>query len=306
MAGLEFIDENGGGPGLRLRNRQPIGQEGNDLDQCASSATVDNLYYSSLPWVILMGVARLTSVRNGLLASLAERDAELLIPHLHPIEFTVRQNFYKADRPITNVVFPESGIASVVASTRTGHSLEVGIIGREGMIGVPVILGETRTPYQCYAQVGGHGLEMKAINLWAAMQTRRPLADVLLRFAHAFLVQVTHSALAISRSTIEQRLARWLLMAHDRVDQDDVPLTHAFLSMMLGCRRASVTDALDSLEGRGVIRTARGHIFIRDRRGLEELAGTCYGVPESELTHGRFTISRNNLSFGRRTVPSEA
>jgi hypothetical protein len=153
------------------------------------------------------------------------------------------------------------------------------------MIGVPVIFGETRTPYESYAQVGGHGLEMKAANLWAAMKASWPLADVLLKFAYSFLVQVTHSALAISRFSIEQRLARWLLMAHDRVDQDDVPLTHAFLSMMLGCRRASVTDALNILERRDLILAARGHIFIRDRRGLEEVAGTCYGVPESELAH---------------------
>jgi CRP-like cAMP-binding protein len=153
------------------------------------------------------------------------------------------------------------------------------------MVGVPVILGETRTPYESYAQVGGHGLEMKAADLWAAMKASLPLADVLLRFVNTFLVQVTHSALAFSRFDIEQRLARWLLMAHDRVDQDDVPLTHEFLSMMLGCRRASVTNALDTLEGHGLICSARCRILIRDRRGLEKVAGTCYGAPESELAH---------------------
>jgi CRP-like cAMP-binding protein len=223
--------------------------------------------------------------RNRLLGSLSQRDADLLAPRLEPIDVPVRHTFFKAHQPIKTVVFLESGFASVVATTPSGHALEVGIIGREGMVGVPVILGQPRTPHESYAQVAGHGFQMQADALWEAMRQSWSLADVLLKFAYAFLVQVTHSALANGRFSVERRLARWLLMAHDRVEGDDVALTHEFLSMMLGVRRAGVTTALHILERNDTIRAERGHIAILDRKGLEKLAGDCYGVPESELAH---------------------
>ena len=233
----------------------------------------------------------LSSSPNRLLASFSPRDAETLAPHLKPIEFKVRYVFFRPREPIEVVVFPESGFASVVAITDMGHSLEVGIIGREGVIGVPVIFGQTLTPYDSYAQAAGAGLEIKADILWAAMQQSWPIADVLLKFAYTFLIQVTHSALAISRFTTEQRLARWLLMAQDRVGSDEVPLTHEFLSMMLGTRRASVTDALHLLECDKTISTKRGRILIRDRPRLEKVAGACYGLAESEFAR---------VGFGRK------
>jgi CRP-like cAMP-binding protein len=233
--------------------------------------------------MIAMTPLQLSSTPNRLLASLSPADAELLTPHLKPIEFKVRHVFFRPNAPIEVVVFPESGFASVVAITEKGHSLEVGIIGREGVIGVPVIFGQTLTPYDSYAQVAGAGFEIKADILWNAMQQSWPIADVLLKFAYTFLIQVTHSALALSRFSIEQRLARWLLMAQDRVDSDEVPLTHEFLSMMLGTRRASVTDALHLLEEQETISTKRSRISILDRPRLEKVAGDCYGLPESEL-----------------------
>ena len=224
-------------------------------------------------------------IRNKVLSSLSEEDADRLIPQLQPVEFEVRHVFFNANQTIKSVVFPEAGFASVVATSGSGHSLEVGIIGSEGLIGVPVILGEARSPHQSYAQVAGHGHQIEAKRLWAAMKQSWPLADVLLKFAYAFLIQVAHSALANGRFTIEARLARWLLMAHDRVERDDVALTHEFLSMMLGVRRPGVTTALNTLESNGVIRATRGHISICDRRRLERIAGACYGVPENELAH---------------------
>ena len=221
--------------------------------------------------------------RNGILASLSPDDFESLAPHLNPLSFKVRHVFFRPHEPIKTVVFPESGFASVVATTESGRSLEVGIIGREGVIGVPIIFGQSLTPYDSYAQVAGAGFEIKADILWDAMKRSWPLADVLLKFAYAFLIQVTHSALAHARFTTEQRLARWLLMAQDRVDDDEIPLTHEFLAMMLGTRRASVTEALQALEGSGTIDCKRGRVWVRDRPGLEKVAGDCYGLPESEL-----------------------
>jgi CRP-like cAMP-binding protein len=224
-----------------------------------------------------------SSSRNRILASLSPRDFGSLAPYLDPVAFKVRRVFFKPYEPIETVVFPESGFASVVATTETGRSLEVGIIGREGVIGVPIIFGQTLTPYNSYAQVAGAGFEIKADILWDAMKQSWPLADVLLKFAYAFLIQVTHSALAHARFSNEQRLARWLLMAQDRVEDAEIPLTHEFLAMMLGTRRASVTDALQVLERVGAIASKRGRIWVRDRPGLEKVAGDCYGLPESEL-----------------------
>ena len=221
--------------------------------------------------------------RNRILASLSPGDFESLAPHLNPVAFKVRHVFFRPHEPIETVVFPESGFASVVATTESGRSLEVGIIGREGVIGVPVIFGQTLTPYNSYAQLAGAGFEIRSDILWDAMKQSWPLADILLKFAYAFLIQVTHSALANARFTTEQRLSRWLLMAQDRVDGDEIPLTHEFLAMMLGTRRASVTDALQVLEGCGTIDSKRGRIRVCDRSGLEKLAGDCYGLPESEL-----------------------
>src|ERR1700677_737971 len=238
--------------------------------------------------------------RNGILASLSPVDFESLAPHLNPLAFKVRHVFFRPHEPIETVVFPESGFASVVATTDSGRSLEVGIIGREGVIGVPVIFGQTLTLSDSYAQVAGGGFEIKADILWDAMKQSWPLADLLLKFAYAFLIQVTHSALAHARFTTEQRLARWLLMEQARVDDDEIPLTHEFLAMMLGTRRASVTDALHVLEECGTIESMRGRICVRDRSGLEKAAGDCYGLPESELAR----VGLNGASQGFITESS--
>ena len=152
-------------------------------------------------------------------------------------------------------------------------------------MGVPVILGQQRTPDESYIQVHASGFWMRAEDLWRGMTQSWSLADLLLKFAYAFLIQVTHSALANGRFTIEQRLARWLLMAHDRVDTNEVALTHDFLSMMLGVTRPGVTLALQKLEATGTIQASRGRVLIRNRAALEKVAGDCYGLPESELAH---------------------
>jgi CRP-like cAMP-binding protein len=221
---------------------------------------------------------------NRILRSLAPDDLAMLRPQLQRVDLPVRSTLFEANAAIENVYFMESGFASEVARTHAGASLEVGIIGREGMVGVPVLLGQRRSPHECYIQIAGDGYVMRADELWSAMTKSWALADVLLAFAYTFLVQVTHSALANGRFTIEQRLARWLLMANDRLDGNDIQLTHEFLSMMLGIRRPGVTAALHTLEGLLAIKSIRGHVLVRDRSLLEKIAGDCYGMPESELT----------------------
>ena len=221
--------------------------------------------------------------RNGILASLSPEDFESLAPHLNPLTFKVRHVFFRPHEPIETVVFPESGFASVVATTDSGRSLEVGIIGREGVIGVPVIFGQTLTPYDSYAQVAGAGFEIRADILWDAMKQSWPLADVLLKFAYAFLIQVTHSALAQARFTTEQRLARWLLMSADRVSTASLGLTQEVLGQMLGARRSSVTVAAGVLQKAGLIAYTRGDVRIVQRTKLERAACECYGLMRRQV-----------------------
>ena len=135
---------------------------------------------------------------------------------------------------------------------------------------------------QLYVQVAGAGQSIPALDLASALGTSRSLRDLLLKYVQAFGVQTTHTAICNARSRLDQRLARWILMAHDRLDTNLLPLTHEFLSLMLGVRRAGVTEALQMLKTRGLIDNGRSQITVRDRKGLERVAGEAYGIPEAE------------------------
>jgi CRP-like cAMP-binding protein len=219
--------------------------------------------------------------QNRLLQALSADDFGLLQPHLTPVSLPVRHMMQAPDRPIEAIVFPESGMGSILAGSDS-QQIEVGIFGREGMSGVPVLLGSDRSSEEAFVQIAGHGLRMPAEALRQAMRESMSLQQLLLRYAQSMMTQTSHTAFANGRGKVEERLARWLLMSHDRVDGDEVPLTHEFLALMLGVRRAGVTETLHVLEGRGAIRTTRGRIVVADRRLLEESAAGLYGVPEAE------------------------
>jgi CRP-like cAMP-binding protein len=222
------------------------------------------------------------SVRNRLLQAMSEDDFARLEPHLEPVSLSVKDRLVEPNQPIEHVHFLEEGLASVVAISPDNERLEVGHIGREGMTGEPVILTVDQTPHQTFIQVAGSGLRMRAEALSGAMEASPSLKALLLRWVQVLMIQTAQSALANGRYTIQERLARWLLMCHDRLDGDDLPLTHEFLSLMLGVRRSGVTEALHVLEGVKIVRTSRGRIHILDREKLEEIAGDCYGLPEAE------------------------
>jgi CRP-like cAMP-binding protein len=218
---------------------------------------------------------------NKLLARLTRADADLLEPHLEQVELPVRKQLQAAKRRVDRVYFLESGIASIVANG--GHPIEVGMIGREGMTGASLLLGQdNRAPHQTYMQVAGRGLCLPAEHLRAAITRSTALHLVLLGYVHEFLTQTTHTALANGRSKIEERLARWLLMAHDRIDGDEIKLTHEFLSIMLGVRRSGVTTALHELERRGLIAQRRSFVTVVDRAGLREHSNGTYYPPEEQ------------------------
>lgn len=217
---------------------------------------------------------------NGLLARLPEDDISALRRLLEPVSLKQGEELFQPFLPIEYVHFLESGLSSEIVEGATGR-IEVGCIGHEGLSGVPVILGAESTPHRAFMQVAGKAWRIPAAQLRQLLDERPALRLHLLRYAHVFMIQIATTALADGRYRVDQRLARWLLMCHDRLG-DTLPLTHELLALMLGVRRPSVTDALHVLEGNLLIKADRGRIKVRDRQGLEELAGGSYGASEAE------------------------
>jgi CRP-like cAMP-binding protein len=216
---------------------------------------------------------------NRLLSRLSRADARLLEPHLQAADLPVRKQLQTRNDRVRQVYFLESGVASVVANGQ--HTIEIGMIGREGMTGISLVLGDGgRVPNETYMQIAGRGQRLSANDLRQAISASATLHQVLLGYVHAFLAQTAQTALANGRSKIEERLARWLLMAHDRVDGDELTLTHEFLAVMLGVRRSGVTTAIQELERKGLIGHRRSFITIIDREGLEENSNGTYTRPK--------------------------
>jgi CRP-like cAMP-binding protein len=220
--------------------------------------------------------------QNGLLASLSEADNALLAPHLEPIELPLGMVLVEPTKVIPHAVFIETGLCSVVSGLAAGGRVEVGLFGRDGMAVPTLILGVDTIPHQIFMQVAGRGQRIPVAALRAASEASRSLRDLLLRYVQTFLVQVAQTAIANAGTPAEERLARWLLMYHDRQDGDDLSVTHEFLSIMLGVRRPTVTVAIHTLEGAGLIRARRGRIRVLSRARLEQAAGNTYGPAEAE------------------------
>jgi CRP-like cAMP-binding protein len=220
--------------------------------------------------------------RNRLLAALSPADLALLRPHLQPVAMPLLRDLERPNRRIDAVYFMEAGIASVVGVQPDETRIEVGLIGREGMSGISVVLGGGQSPNSTYIQAAGEAQRITADELRKAMDASETLRGLLFKFVQVFMVQTAQTAIANARSRIDQRLARWILMAHDRTRGNILPLTHEFLALMLGVRRAGVTEALQSLKRQKLIDSGRNKIMVLDRKGIEQLAGNSYGVPEKE------------------------
>jgi CRP-like cAMP-binding protein len=220
------------------------------------------------------------TVTNHILAGLSVQDFTRLAPHLEAVDLPLRKMLERRQRKITDVYFPESGFASVVAHGSNGQAIEVGLIGREGMTGLAVVLGVDRPArHETYMQAPGTGSHLSAANLRLAIGQSATLHQSMLSYAHDFQMQTAETALANGQSKNEERLARWLLMADDRVDGDELPLTQEFLSLMLGTPRPGVTSAVKALVGAGFISIRRSWITVIDRHALEEHANGTYSRP---------------------------
>jgi CRP-like cAMP-binding protein len=216
-----------------------------------------------------------------ILASLSEEDAQAVTQVGEVVPLTLRTPIEIPHRHINWVYFPLSGLASVVLS-RGNNSVEVGIVGFDGMTGHSLLFGISSTPLGCFVQSEGHALRVPALRLRELLTTHPALHEQALRYVFEFHLQLTETALANARGRIEERLARWLLMTQDRIGGPTLHLTHEFLSQMLGVRRPGVTTALQSLEEQRVIRSNRAKVTVIDRAGLIERSNGFYMGPPSQ------------------------
>jgi CRP-like cAMP-binding protein len=220
--------------------------------------------------------------RNRLLQALGPQDLDMLSGDMELVSFRRGDILVSPNQPISYVTFPTTGICSIVALASTSNRIEAGVVGREGLVGLAALLSTDCTPHQCLVQVDGEGFRISAERLRILMQLSPRLHDVLLRYVQVVLIQAEQTALANGRFSIERRLARWILMCHDRMEGDELNFTHELLSIMLGVRRPGVTVATHVLEGAKMIRATRGRLTVLSREKLEEAAGGSYGVPEAE------------------------
>ena len=220
---------------------------------------------------------------NRLLGLLPQGDYKRLHPHLQRIPLGYRQSLYRAHKPIGFVYFIETGVGSLVNTMANGDAAEVGTIGNEGLVGLPLLLGDDRAPTSVYVQVPGVGLRMKATLFEKELERSASMRAVMLRYAHAFFNQVAQSAACNQFHSLQQRCSRWLLMTHDRMQSDEFLLTQEFLAMMLGVQRTGVSAAAGALQRAGLIRYRRGNVTILDRRGLIKRSCECYGVSKKEF-----------------------
>jgi CRP-like cAMP-binding protein len=213
---------------------------------------------------------------------MAREDFEALAPLLVKVDLNLRDVLEHSNAATEFVYFAESGLISVVAEAPPNHRAEVGMIGFEGMTGLSVLMSDGYTTNEVMVQSPGEAWRIRADHLAAALDGSRPLTKFLLRYAHNFIVQSSQTSLANARGLLEQRLARWLLMWHDRLRGKELTVTHEFLSLLLGVRRQGVTVTLHELEGKNLIKSTRGMVTVLDREGLREMAAGFYGIPEAE------------------------
>jgi CRP-like cAMP-binding protein len=212
-------------------------------------------------------------------------DFALLAPHLREVTFEADEIVAVPGQPIEDVYFPETGILTFSELSDEGSRIGVGHTGYEGFSGWSLLLGCNLAPHEARMTAsGGSALRISTSELLTVCRTSESLRDLLLRFVRAFTVQLSSTVVSSLTQPVDTRLCRWTLMAHDRVEGDEIEVTHNEIAVMLAIRRSSVTDALHTLEGEGLIRGTRGRVTIRDRGGLRRRAGNTYGFAEQEYS----------------------
>jgi CRP-like cAMP-binding protein len=222
------------------------------------------------------------STGNHLLDGLQTDDLARLRPHLEAVTLTLRQSLNRPAEVIEFIYFPTGGIVSMVAALDDGSQVEVGVIGAEGMVGSSVLMGTETASSDAFVQIAGSALRVKSTILVDQANESRALRERLLLFTQALVFQISQTVACNARHDVEERLARWLLLAHDRVGKDHLSLTQEFVATMLGVRRAGVTVAAGTLQKAGLIRYNHGRITVLDRAGLEAASCECYRLCRNE------------------------
>ena len=222
------------------------------------------------------------STRNHILNALPQEDYERLHSNLERVNLTLGEILYHPDEQIKYVYFPENAMVSIIATTSDGQSAEVGVVGREGVVGIDVLMGVESTSNECMVLLADGALRIKTEIIRKEFKQNGAFHDISLLYIHALMMQISQTALCNRLHSIEQRLSRWLLMCHDRSTSDTLTLTQDFLAVMLGVNRPSVTTTAILLQGGGFIKYSRGKITILDREGLEDFACDCYQVVKPE------------------------
>ncbi|MGH9872801.1 MAG: Crp/Fnr family transcriptional regulator [Pyrinomonadaceae bacterium] len=217
-----------------------------------------------------------TTIKNRLLAGLSEDEFQRLLPHFEPFEFAHGKVLYEIDEPIKYHYFPFGAVVSLVTQMEDGKIVEVALVGNEGLTGLAFLLGQKTSSERAIVQIPNGGVRIKAGVILKEFMLCGELHDILLRYINSLLRQIAQTAACNASHTIEERLSRWLLMCHDRVDSDQINLTQEFIAEMLGTRRATVNVGAINLQSAGLIKYNRGRIQIMDRRGLEGFACECY------------------------------
>ncbi|MBP2238404.1 CRP-like cAMP-binding protein [Sinorhizobium kostiense] len=229
-----------------------------------------------------MNLSSPSPIGNQLLAMLPEGDYSQIASGLEYVDLPRGTLLARAGEPIDYIYYLTSGIGSLIATTPEGNKAEAGIFGSEGYVPTSAATGVELSAHDVIMQIGGGAYRMDFASFHQGIEHNRNFARVMIRSIEAFSIQLTYTAISNAVHGVDERLARWLLMCHDRVPGDQISLTHEFLSLMLAVRRPSVTTSLHILEGNGFIRSLRGQIIIRDRPALEEFARDAYGKPEVE------------------------
>jgi CRP-like cAMP-binding protein len=219
---------------------------------------------------------------NRLLAALPDAEYQRLVPHLEYVPLPLKQVLYTMGESIEYVYFPHRAIVSLVSTPKEGSNVEVGLVGNEGMVGIPAALGDNIATTTAMVQREGSGMRMEASLLKTEFQQGGSLQNLLLWYTQALYAQTSLTAACNALHQLDEKLARWLLLVYDRVESNELQLTQEFISQMLGVRRAGVTEAANRLQTAGLIRYIRGRITILNRQGLEAASCSCYGIIKGE------------------------
>jgi len=217
-------------------------------------------------------------VANWTLTSLPRENYEQLLPSLEMVPLNLGEVLHEAGQRIPYVYFPCGGLVSLLATEDGGRQAEVAVVGKEGVVGLPILLGNDVAPHQAVVQGTGQALRIKSDLFRAKARSDEPLTILLLRYVDAFIVQISQSAMCDHLHSVQKRLCRWLLMAQDRMDSDRLPFTQKFMADIMAVRLASVSEAARPLQQAGLIHYNRGDLRILDRPGLERACCGCYRI----------------------------